>query len=341
MTASTDRSASGPCSTRRGVVVAGASTHPGKFGFVALHNILASGYAGTVFATNREGTAVLGVDTVPDDRRPARRRGRPRVRVHAGGDQPRPAARRRGQGHPGRLPDVGRLRRGRRGGPGAPRTSWSRWPTSSACSSSGPNGQGVVSTPSSLCAQIVAPVPAGRAHRHRQPVRQLRVVVHELRPRQRRRHQPRRVGRQRGAGRRRRLPRASTPTIPRPTSALAYVEGVADGRAFFERLRAVCRADARRARQGRRHVGRRSAPRPATPARWPPTTGSSTACAGRPAWCGPARSRRPTRWRPPSPPNRCPPGPASRSSPPPADGASSPPTPSPAPTSSCWRCPTT
>lgn len=30
----------------RGVVVAGASTHPGKFGFVALHNILANGYAG-------------------------------------------------------------------------------------------------------------------------------------------------------------------------------------------------------------------------------------------------------------------------------------------------------
>ena len=25
----------------RGVLVAGASTHPGKFGFVALHNILA------------------------------------------------------------------------------------------------------------------------------------------------------------------------------------------------------------------------------------------------------------------------------------------------------------
>ena len=34
-----------------GVVVAGASTHPGKFGFVCLHNILASGYAGRVFAT--------------------------------------------------------------------------------------------------------------------------------------------------------------------------------------------------------------------------------------------------------------------------------------------------
>ena len=32
----------------RGVVVAGASTHPGKFGFVALHNILAAGFPGPV-----------------------------------------------------------------------------------------------------------------------------------------------------------------------------------------------------------------------------------------------------------------------------------------------------
>src|SRR5215218_2222686 len=49
----------------RGVIVAGASTHPGKFGFVALHNILAHGYAGPVFATNLDGEVVLGVATVP------------------------------------------------------------------------------------------------------------------------------------------------------------------------------------------------------------------------------------------------------------------------------------
>jgi acyl-CoA synthetase (NDP forming) len=50
----------------RGVLVAGASTHPGKFGFVSLHNILAGGYAGKVFATNREGAEVLGIRSVPD-----------------------------------------------------------------------------------------------------------------------------------------------------------------------------------------------------------------------------------------------------------------------------------
>ena len=69
----------------RGVIVAGASTHPGKFGFVALHNILRHGYAGKVFATNRRRAAtILGVDTRAVGRRPPRRRRRPRVRVHAG-----------------------------------------------------------------------------------------------------------------------------------------------------------------------------------------------------------------------------------------------------------------
>src|SRR5690606_8614908 len=50
----------------RGVLVAGASTHPGKFGFVSLHNILAGGYRGRVFATNRDGAEVLGVRCVAD-----------------------------------------------------------------------------------------------------------------------------------------------------------------------------------------------------------------------------------------------------------------------------------
>ena len=45
----------------KGIVVAGASTHPGKFGFVALHNILAAGYEGRIFATNPERPDVLGL----------------------------------------------------------------------------------------------------------------------------------------------------------------------------------------------------------------------------------------------------------------------------------------
>ena len=50
----------------KGVLVAGASTHPGKFGFVVLHNILACGYRGEVFATNLEGGDVLGVTALRD-----------------------------------------------------------------------------------------------------------------------------------------------------------------------------------------------------------------------------------------------------------------------------------
>src|SRR2546423_15591519 len=56
----------------RGIIVAGASSHPGKFGFVAAHNILAHGYAGRVFLTNREGGTILdepayrSVDDIPD-----------------------------------------------------------------------------------------------------------------------------------------------------------------------------------------------------------------------------------------------------------------------------------
>ena len=50
----------------RGVLVTGASSHPGKFGFVSLHNLLASGYAGGVFGTNLKGEEVLGVKTVAD-----------------------------------------------------------------------------------------------------------------------------------------------------------------------------------------------------------------------------------------------------------------------------------
>ena len=50
----------------RGVLIAGASTHPGKFGFVSLHNLLAAGYAGGVYGTNLKGEQVLGITTVAD-----------------------------------------------------------------------------------------------------------------------------------------------------------------------------------------------------------------------------------------------------------------------------------
>jgi acetyltransferase len=142
----------------RGVIVAGASSHPGKFGFVALHNILAGGYAGVVGATNLEGTPVLGVDTVasvdelpdapwdlvfvctpaganPELLRACANRGvRAAFLTSAGygvaGEEGRKAER--------DLVDLA---------------------NELGVLVAGPNGQGVVSTPARLCAQIVAPNP--------------------------------------------------------------------------------------------------------------------------------------------------------------------------------------
>ncbi|HWC68314.1 MAG TPA: acetate--CoA ligase family protein [Acidimicrobiales bacterium] len=142
----------------RGVVVAGASAHPGKFGFVSLHNVLAAGYQGVVEATNLQGEAVLGVQTVasiddlpdgeadlvfvctppaanPDLLRACAKKGvRAAFVTTAGygeaGDEGRAAE----QELVAIADEVGILL-------------------------AGPNGQGLVSTPVNLCAQIVAPYP--------------------------------------------------------------------------------------------------------------------------------------------------------------------------------------
>jgi acetyltransferase len=50
----------------RGVIVAGASSHPAKFGFVTLHNLRRFGFEGEIFPINREGTEVLGEPTLKD-----------------------------------------------------------------------------------------------------------------------------------------------------------------------------------------------------------------------------------------------------------------------------------
>ena len=118
----------------RGVVVAGASSHPGKFGFVALHNILSQGYAGEVYATNRDGGTILGIETVASiDDLPA---GAPVDLVFV--CTPAAANAELLAAAPGadhrRIHHVGRLRRSRRSG-STPSSSWSRWPRSSACSS--------------------------------------------------------------------------------------------------------------------------------------------------------------------------------------------------------------
>jgi acyl-CoA synthetase (NDP forming) len=146
----------------RGVVIAGASTHPGKFGFVSLHNLLASGYSGGVFGTNLQGEEVLGIRTVrdiaelpegqvdmvfvctpssanPDLLRACAAKGiRAAFLTSAGYGEAGEEGRRAEEELVALADELGILL-------------------------AGPNGQGVVSTPASLCAQIVAPYPpAGR-----------------------------------------------------------------------------------------------------------------------------------------------------------------------------------
>ena len=169
----------------------------------------------------------------------------------------------------------------------------------------GPNGQGVVSTPSSLCAQIVAPYPpAGRIGVASQSGNFVSSFMNYA-VRQRRRHQPRRVGRQRGQvgvpdflellrrrprdrrgpglrrGHRRRprvlrRGRGRWPSGCRSCwSRAAPPSGGAAGRGQPHRLAGHRRPGVRRhVPPGRRRPGR-------------------------------APSRRPTRWPPPSPPSRC------------------------------------
>ena len=142
----------------RGIVVTGASTHPGKFGFVALHNLLRFGYDGAVFPVNREGTDVLGrptfesVSEIPDGaadlvfvctpqavnvellRACAKKGVRAAFVASAGYGEAGEQGRARQRELVGVADELGMLL-------------------------VGPNGQGVISTPHSMCAQIVAPYP--------------------------------------------------------------------------------------------------------------------------------------------------------------------------------------
>lgn len=146
----------------KGVLVTGASTHPGKFGFVSLHNILASGYAGGVFGTNLQGEEVLGIKTVadiaalpdnaidlvfvctpasanPDLLRACAAKGvRAAFLTSAGYGEAGDEGRKLEAELVALADELGILL-------------------------AGPNGQGVVSTPAQLCAQIVAPNPPAGA----------------------------------------------------------------------------------------------------------------------------------------------------------------------------------
>jgi acetyltransferase len=221
----------------RGVVVAGASAHPGKFGFVALHNLLAAGYRGTVAATNLQGEEVLGVATVPniDDlpdgladlvvvctpaaanvdllRACAKKGVRAAFVTTAGYGEAGDEGRRAERELVAVAGEVGILL-------------------------AGPNGQGVVSTPADLCAQIVAPYPPrGRIAVASQSGNFVSSFLN--------------LARQTGVGISRAVSAGNAAGVSvadyldwyadddETAVALAYLEGITDGRVLLDRLRAV------------------------------------------------------------------------------------------------------
>ncbi|MCB0992537.1 MAG: CoA-binding protein [Acidimicrobiales bacterium] len=220
-----------------GVVVAGASTHPGKFGFVSLHNLLRAGYSGRVYATNLAGETVLGIETVPSLAdlpdgsfdlvfvcTPAKTNLELLEQAHAKGAKAL------------FLTSAGYGEAGAEG-LAAQRALVQRADELDMLVA-GPNGQGVVSTPVDLCAQIVAPYPPkgniGIASQSGNFVSSFMNYANAT-----------------GIGISRAVSAGNAAQVtvpdyldfyaddPATSVGLAYVEGISDGRGFYERIRSI------------------------------------------------------------------------------------------------------
>ena len=142
----------------RGIIVTGASSHPGKFGFVSLHNLRRFGYQGEIFPINREGAEILHAPTYKDiaDIPP----GKADLvfvctPVAANIELLRACAK---VGVKAAFVASGGYREA---GPEGRQLEEELVETANELGIllAGPNGQGVISTPVSMCAQIVAPYP--------------------------------------------------------------------------------------------------------------------------------------------------------------------------------------
>lgn len=142
----------------KGVLVTGASTHPGKFGFVSLHNILAGGFAGGIYGTNLQGENVLGIQTVADiEQLPDGAIDLVFVCTPASAN---PALLRACAAKGVKAAFLTSAGYGEAGDEGKQaEKELIALADELGILLAGPNGQGVVSTPANLCAQIVAPYP--------------------------------------------------------------------------------------------------------------------------------------------------------------------------------------
>jgi len=221
----------------RGVLVTGASTHPGKFGFVSLHNLLAGGYAGGVYGTNLQGEEVLGVRTVADiDALPEGAIDLVFVCTPASAN---PALLRACAAKGVKAAFLTSAGYGEAGEQGrAAEAELVALADELGILLAGPNGQGVVSTPANLCAQIVAPYPpAGRIAVASQSGNFVSSFLN--------------YARQTGVGISRAVSAGNAAAVTpadyldwyadddATAVSLAYVEGIVDGRSLLDRFASV------------------------------------------------------------------------------------------------------
>ena len=219
----------------KGVVVAGASTHPAKFGFTALHNLLANGYKGKVFATNLEGETVLGVNTVASvDELPDGAADLVFVCTPASANvELLKSCAAKGIGA-AFITSAGYGEAGETGK--AAERELVELARSLGILLAGPNGQGVVSTPANLCVQIVAPYPPpGQISIASQSGNFVSSFLNYA------------IATGIGVARAVSAGNAAATTVAdyldwyaddgATAVGLAYVEGIEDGRAFYERVR--------------------------------------------------------------------------------------------------------
>lgn len=221
----------------RGVLIAGASSHPGKFGFVSLHNLLASGYKGSVFATNLQGEHVLGIDTVADIGQ------LPHGEIDlvfvctpaSANEQVLRACAAKGV-KAAFLTSAGYGEAGEEGLKA--QNDLVKLADELGILLAGPNGQGLVSTPASLCAMIVAPYPpVGRIAVASQSGNLVSAFLN--------------YARQTGVGISRAVSAGNAAAVTAPdyldwyaddpatAVSVAYLEGIVDGRALLDGFKAI------------------------------------------------------------------------------------------------------